>query len=240
MTRDDRPLLAVLIDADNVPAKHATEILNEISGIGDPALRRVYGDWSSPGLTSWKDQIRELGMVARQQTANTKGKNASDIGLVIDAMDILHSDRFDGFVLVSSDSDFTQLASRLREDGRMVIGIGEKKTPAALRNVCNQFIFIENIVGDAEDTAARPKTKREPASKVVPIVRSAMAKIDQDHEWYRLGGVGSQIRAAHPDFDPRTYGSSKLSDLVKNLPGFETRQTGTHIELRWVGKKTKK
>ena len=143
----DRPLLAVLIDADNVPAKHAAAVLREVTSIGEPALRRVYGDWSSDRLKSWAGKLMDLGLVAVQETANTKGKNASDIGLVIDAMDILHQGRFDGFVLVSSDSDFTALANRLREDGLTVVGIGEKKTPEALRNVCNRFIFIENLDG---------------------------------------------------------------------------------------------
>ena len=138
----DRNLLAVLIDADNIPAKYAESILKEINRYGEPALRRVYGDWSSDRLGAWKKEVVNLGLVANQETANTKGKNASDIGLVIDAMDILHTGRFDGFVLVSSDSDFTALANRLREDGVEVIGIGEDKAPVSLRNVCNRFILI--------------------------------------------------------------------------------------------------
>ena len=129
MARDGIPLLAVLIDADNVVARNADAILKEITGFGEPALRRVYGDWSSPRLAQWKEQARSLGLVMHQESANTTGKNASDIGLVIDAMDILHAGKFDGFVLVSSDSDFTRLASRIREDGLQVIGIGESKTP---------------------------------------------------------------------------------------------------------------
>jgi extradiol dioxygenase family protein len=124
MSKRDTALLAVLIDADNIPARHAQAILKEITSFGEPALRRVYGDWSSGQLKQWADKTMELGLVAHQQSANTKGKNASDIGLVIDAMDILHTGRFDGFVLVSSDSDFTRLASRIREDGLDVIGIG--------------------------------------------------------------------------------------------------------------------
>lgn len=243
MTETERPLLAVLIDADNVSHDVAEAVLQEITDIGDPALRRVYGDWSSSTLSGWKHKIQQLGMQARQQSANTRGKNASDIGLVIEAMDILHSGRFDGFVLVSSDSDFTQLAGRLREDGLQVIGIGEKKTPASLRNICNRFIFIENIVttpedGPAEDEAAR----REPPTKAVPLIRTAMSKIEQDGEWYSLSSVGSQIRAANPDFDPRTYGSRKLSDLVNALKGqgYETRTQGNHLQVRWIEKKGRK
>ena len=228
-----RPLLAVFIDADNVAAKMADAILREISGIGEPALRRVYGDWSSPGLAGWLEKARDLGMVAHQQSANTKGKNASDIGLVIDAMDILHSGKFDGFVLVSSDSDFTQLANRVREDGRLVIGIGEQKTPPALRIACNRFIFIENLDTDGtEDSgkaASRPKGKLSEATK---LIRAAMAKIDQEDEWFNLGPIGSQLAAANPDFDARTYGAPKLSELVKRLNAFETRMSGTHLQVR--------
>lgn len=233
---DDRPLLAVLIDADNVPAKHAEAILKEISGIGEPALRRVYGDWSSASLKGWVDQIPHLGLVARQESANTTGKNASDIGLVIDAMDILHSGKFGGFVIVSSDSDFTALANRLREDGLSVIGIGERKTPPSLRNVCNQFIFIENIsVEAATDAEARAKVDKSPLPKPIralPLFIEAFDKIDAQDGWYALGPVGSRIVAAHPDFDSRSYGHAKLSMMVKNLRGLETKLDGTHLLIR--------
>ena len=233
MTDRTRPLLAVFIDADNVSSKLADAILREISSIGEPALRRVYGDWSSPSLSGWLEKARDLGMVAHQLSANTRGKNASDIGLVIDAMDILHSGKFDGFVLVSSDSDFTQLANRVREDGRLVIGIGEQKTPAALRIACNRFIFIENLdTGDAGDSEKAPARAKGKASEAAKLIRAAMAKIDQEDEWYNLGPVGSQLAAANPDFDARTYGAPKLSELVKRLTAFETRRQGTHLQVR--------
>ena len=215
------PLLAVLIDADNMPAKYAEAVLKEAATIGEPALRRVYGDWSSDLLKSWVPRMRELGLVAHQASANTKGKNASDIQLVIDAMDILHSGRFDGFLLVSSDSDFTALANRLRENGQLVIGIGEKKAPESLRNVCNRFIFIENIYEGTADGPQRP-AKEEPRN-AIPLVLEAMQALEQDDEWYPLGQVGQTIMAAHPDFDTRTYGVRKLSDLVGKLARFETR-----------------
>ncbi|THD83543.1 NYN domain-containing protein [Aliigemmobacter aestuarii] len=249
MARDGAKLLAVLIDADNVSANAAEAILQEIAGFGEPGLRRVYGDWSSGALAKWKDVSQKLGLVMHQQSANTKGKNASDIGLVIDAMDILHGGKFDGFVLVSSDSDFTRLASRIREDGLEVIGIGEEKTPPSLRNVCNRFVFIENILRDVEkpEPATGPKTTRraepaeaprdgaekEPPSRVVPLARKAMNMIDPDGEWYSLGQVGQFIQRENPDFDPRTYGSAKLSDLLKRAGAFEVRQgTGNHLEVR--------
>lgn len=237
----DRMLLAVLIDADNIPAKYAHEIMREITTFGEPALRRVYGDWSSAALGNWKKVVVELGLVANQETANTKGKNASDIGLVIDAMDILHKGRFDGFVLVSSDSDFTALANRLREDGVEVIGIGESKAPVSLRNVCNRFVLIENIVS-AEKETDRPQkigksekatSDRLPPSKATPLVIKAMESIDAEGEWYSLGQLGQYITRANPDFDPRTYGSPKLSDLLEKTGRFEMKKSqGRNLEVR--------
>ena len=233
MPQRDRSLLAVLIDADNIPAKYAEAILKEITGLGEPALRRVYGDWSGGHLRGWADKVLELGLVAHQETANTKGKNASDIGLVIDAMDILHAGRFDGFVLVSSDSDFTRLASRIREEGLDVIGIGEGKAPESLRNVCNRFILIENLVDE-------PATQKEPGSAAVkrkpqdalPLILRAMERMSQDDDWYAMGALGSQIMAEMPDFDTRTYGKRKLSDLVGEIKRLETRMEGTQLMVR--------
>jgi len=237
MKQNDRPLYAVLIDADNIPAKFAGAILKEITSFGEPALRRVYGDWSSGQLANWSGTVRALGLVAHQETANTKGKNASDIGLVIDAMDILHTGRFDGFVLVSSDSDFTALANRIREQGLDVIGIGEGKAPESLRNVCNRFILIENIVDDvpAAFTArgeAPVVSGKQPPVNAVPMILRAMDKIDQDDEWYALGPLGQYIMADNPDFDTRTYGKRKLSDLVQDLKRFETRKVGSQFQVR--------
>jgi predicted nuclease of predicted toxin-antitoxin system len=239
------PLLAVLIDADNIPARHAAAILDEVAAFGEPSIRRVYGDWSSAALGQWKEQARDLGLVMHQQSANTKGKNASDIGLVIDAMDILHAGKVDGFVLVSSDSDFTRLASRIREDGMQVIGIGEAKTPDSLRKVCNRFVLIENIVSGgetadaavkADDTGARaaaPAASRakEPPTKAIPLVLDAMRKIDPDQDDYTLGQLGQVITQLHPDFDQRTYGAAKLSDLLRKTGRFEVFH-GPHNVMR--------
>ncbi|SMH47577.1 NYN domain-containing protein [Maritimibacter sp. HL-12] len=236
MTRRETPLLAVLIDADNIPARFAEAILKEITAYGEPALRRVYGDWSSTRLQPWAKKVHALGLVAHQETANTKGKNASDIGLVIDAMDLLHTGRFDGFVLVSSDSDFTSLANRIREHGLDVIGIGEGKTPESLRNVCSRFVMIENIV---EEPATTPtamteggKGGKRPPIEAQPLILRAMEKIDQDGEWYQLGLLGQSIQADVRDFDTRTYGKAKLSDLVRDLKLFETKREGNHIYVR--------
>ncbi len=250
MARDGANLLAVLIDADNVLARHAEAILKEIGTIGEPALRRVYGDWSSSQLAGWKAKARDLGLVMHQQSANTKGKNASDIGLVIDAMDILHAGKFDGFVLVSSDSDFTRLASRIREEGLEVIGIGEAKTPESLRKVCNRFILIENIMTEAEaEPDAKPAvaapvvksepdpTPRAPVKKpmpdAIPLIFKAMKTIDPDAEWYHLGQLGQYMVRADPDFDSRTYGAPKLSDLLKGLPKrFEIKKENNVLMVR--------
>lgn len=233
MADRDLPLYAVLIDADNVPAKYAGAILKEITNFGEPALRRVYGDWSAPRLAPWKGVAQEQGLVQHQDTSNTKGKNASDIGLVIDAMDILHSGRFDGFVLVSSDSDFTALANRIREQGLTVIGVGEAKTPPSLRQVCNRFVLIENLLEDesAPDTNTKRASGKRPEDAIQLITR-AMDKIDPDGEWYALGQLGQYLTRDNPDFDARSYGEKKLSDLVSKLKRLETRKDGTHLQVR--------
>ncbi|MGL4320990.1 MAG: NYN domain-containing protein, partial [Paracoccaceae bacterium] len=195
------------------------------------------------------EQARNLGLVMHQQSANTKGKNASDIGLVIDAMDILHAGKVDGFVLVSSDSDFTRLASRIREEGLEVVGIGEAKTPESLRKVCNRFILIENIVNEAEPEPdlkptsahvqkaepepARAAAVKKPMKDAIPLIFKAMKTIDPDAEWYSLGQLGQYMVRADPDFDSRTYGAAKLSDLIKGLPNrFEAQKEGNHWLVR--------
>ncbi len=192
----------------------------------------MYGDWSSSRLNQWTREVRELGLTAHQETANTTGKNASDIGLVIDAMDILHTGRFDGFVLVSSDSDFTALANRIREQGLSVIGIGEAKAPESLRSVCNRFVLIENIIEEPQrKTNGKPEPKRDPKD-AVPLIRKAMDKIDQEAEWFSLGQLGQFIQADTPDFDTRTYGKSKLSDLLEELKVFELKKDAGQLRVR--------
>lgn len=240
MPADTRaPRLAVLIDADNVPASYAESIFEEIASLGEASVRRIYGDWSATRLNAWAKKVAALGLVADQQFSNTKGKNASDIGLVIAAMDFLHSGLFDGFVLVSSDSDFTRLAARIREQGLDVYGIGEKKTPEAFRMACKRFIYVENLGAQAEEapkpaqgaTEARPGTK-EPPARAIPLIAAAMRAIDPDGEWFSMGQIGQFITQANPDFDTRTYGAAKLSDLIRKLPRFEVRQDGTQLQVR--------
>lgn len=238
MPQDRTRLLAVLIDADNVPAKYADAILQEVTSYGEPGLRRVYGDWSNQQLAGWTATARKLGLVQHQETANTKGKNASDIGLVIDAMDILHAGHFDGFVLVSSDSDFTRLASRIREQGLTVVGIGEAKAPDALKNACNRFVAIENIIGGTDAPAqGRPAATLDTrkVSDARSLIITAMEKIDSEGEWYPLGRVGQQIQADKPDFDTRSYSKKKLSDLVAELKIFELKPgPGNQMLMRRV------
>lgn len=229
------PRLCVLIDADNVPAGYADAIFEEIAGLGEASVRRIYGDWSAIRLNAWAKKVTALGLVADQQFSNTKGKNASDIGLVIAAMDFLHSGLFDGFVLVSSDSDFTRLAARVREQGLDVYGIGEKKTPEAFRMACKRFIYVENLGAEEPKRAepevpvevvsgepAKPSAKEAPA-KAIPLIIAAMRAIDPEGEWYSLGQIGQYITQGAPDFDTRTYGSAKLSDLVRKISRFEVK-----------------
>lgn len=244
---EQRPLLAVLIDADNTSPKFAAAIFEEVASFGEASVRRIYGDFASPQLGGWNKILLEHGLNPQQSPAYTTGKNSSDIALVIDAMDLLHTGRFQGFVLVSSDSDFTSLASRIREQGLDVYGIGQKKTPDAFRRACKRFIFVENLGSDAVEASAlsdasapAPRSNgdggnaKEQPSKVVPLVIQAMNSIDPDGDWYSLGQLGQYMVSAHPEFDPRTYGSAKLSDLLRKSGRFEVaqRQGGNHLDVR--------
>mgnify|MGYP000559903528 CR=1 FL=1 len=228
MARAGIPILAVLIDADNSSPQWAEAIFEEIAALGEASVRRIYGDFSRSALKGWSDRLAGLALVPHHSPANTVGKNASDIALVIDAMDLLHSGRFDGFVLISSDSDFTRLASRIREQGLDVYGIGQQKTPEAFRKACKRFIFVENLMPTIPEDV--PKAEREKAAKKEPpasaavLIEHAMRAIGGEDEWYSLGQIGQFIVAANPDFDVRSYGSSKLSDLVAKTGRFEMKR----------------
>jgi hypothetical protein len=237
-----RPLLAVLIDADNTSPRYAGAIFEEIAAIGEASVRRCYGDFSSQQMAGWNKIQAEHGLVPLHSPAYTVGKNSSDISLVIDAMDLMHTGRFDGFVLVSSDSDFTRLASRIREQGLDVYGIGQQKTPEAFRRVCKRFIFLENLVGtapapkptppgqkpapapDKAEPPPQPSRTTAPLTEARDIILRAMDAIGQEDEWFALGPLGQYITAANPDFDTRTYGKKKLSDLVQDLKIFEAKR----------------
>ncbi|WP_109313687.1 NYN domain-containing protein [Ruegeria sp. AU67] len=233
--RTDR--LAVLIDADNVPAKHADEIFEEIATLGEAGLRRIYGDFSNGSPLGWDAKsLAKYAIVPHQQFANTSGKNSSDIALEIDAMDILHSERFGGFVLVSSDSDFTQLASRIREQGLDVFGIGERKAPKAFVTACNRFIYVENIkkiesVSQQAETAAHQKSKYD-LNHAFQLIHNVVRNTDEPDGWVRLGLVGSQLSKIYADFDSRTYGYKRLSDLVRATGKFEEKGANGHFMIR--------
>lgn len=218
------PRLAVLIDADNASAKIADGLFEEIAKIGEASVRRIYGDFSHARSKAWAEVLSKHAIIPQQQFAYTTGKNASDITLVIDAMDLLHSGRFDGFCLVSSDSDFTRLAARIREQGTDVYGFGEQKTPESFRQACRRFIYTENLIGAAPSDAYEPtpKTKAlQPPREAAAIIKKVIAQMEGDDGWVPLGAVGTQLANYASDFDPRTYGFRKLSDLVRETGAFE-------------------
>jgi uncharacterized LabA/DUF88 family protein len=242
------PRLAVLIDADNASARICTRLFEEIAKIGEASVRRIYGDFSGTRLKSWADVLSAHAIRAQQNFAYTTGKNASDIALVIDAMDLLHTGRFDGFCVVSSDSDFTGLAARIREQGIDVYGFGEQRTPG-FRQACRRFIYTENLLPDApatdepQRTDLRPAVSKQPPSSAVPLIRKAIAQLDDDGGWVLLGRVGQRLAELASDFDPRTYGQVKLSDLVEKtgvLNPAERRSGHVQIRLKAILKSTKK
>ncbi|WP_420585687.1 NYN domain-containing protein [Ruegeria sp.] len=237
MTTKTADRLAVLIDADNVPAKHASEIFEEIATLGEAGLRRIYGDFSNGSPQGWNAQsMAEYAIVPQLQIANTTGKNSSDIAMVIDAMDILHSERFSGFVLVSSDSDFTRLASRIREQGLDVFGIGERKAPKAFVAACNRFIYIENIekpeTGVSQSKKVEKANSKHELNHAYQLIRNVVLNTNEPDGWASLGFVGSQLGKMYPDFDSRTYGHKRLSDLVRAIDRFEKSGTNGDLKIR--------
>jgi uncharacterized LabA/DUF88 family protein len=229
------PRLAVLIDADNTSAKIVDGLFEEIAKLGEASVRRIYGDFSSSRSKGWTDVLAKHAIIPQQQFAYTTGKNASDITLVIDAMDLLHSGRFDGFCLVSSDSDFTRLAARIREQGIDVFGFGEHKTPESFRQACRRFVYIENLlapVSNSQDAASAPRPL-QPASAATPIIRRVITQMESEDGWVTLGEVGKQLANLASDFDPRTYGFRKLSDLVRKTDAFDIEdQKGGAVRIR--------
>jgi uncharacterized LabA/DUF88 family protein len=235
------PRLAVLIDADNASYRIADGLFAEIAKIGEASVRRIYGDFSGTRLKSWSDVLATHAIMPHQNFANTVGKNASDIALVIDAMDLLHSGRFEAFCLVSSDSDFTRLAARIREQGIDVYGFGEQKTPESFRQACKRFIYTENLLPEAPTSDEPERPDQRPASAArsptmaVPLIRRAVKQLEDDDGWVALAGVGQRLAALASDFDPRTFGHAKLGDLVEKTGAFEVRRTpgrGVHIRYK--------
>ncbi|HWA49957.1 MAG TPA: NYN domain-containing protein [Dongiaceae bacterium] len=230
------PRLAVLIDADNTSAKIADRLFEEIAHLGEASVRRIYGDFTRTALRGWTDILAKHAIIAHQQFAYVTGKNASDIALVIDAMDLMHSGRFEGFCLVSSDSDFTRLAARIREQGLDVFGFGERKTPESFRQACRRFIYTENLlVGPqaAQRGEAAPAPARQAPSAALPILQKVIATMESEDGWVGLGQLGQRLANFASDFDPRTYGCAKLSDLVRKSGGFEIDSSeGRRLRVR--------
>jgi uncharacterized LabA/DUF88 family protein len=221
---------AVLIDADNVSAQALEGLIAEIANYGVPIVKRIYGDWTLPNLKSWKEQLLEHAIQPIQQFRYTVGKNATDSALIIDAMDLLFRAKLDGFCLVSSDSDFTRLASRIREEGLMVIGFGERKTPRAFVTACDRFVFTDILRGAAPERDDEPRRKSSSElkldRKLVDLLRWAVEASEDDDGWANLGTVGAKVMSQQPDFDARNYGYGKLSTLVEATGLFEIeRQT---------------
>jgi uncharacterized LabA/DUF88 family protein len=238
--------IAVLIDADNAQPSITDGLLSEIAKFGVASVKRIYGDWTTPSLSGWKSVLLEHSIQPVQQFRYTVGKNATDSAMIIDAMDLLYTKRFDGFCLVSSDSDFTRLASRIREEGLLVYGFGEKKTPKAFMSACDKFIFTE-VLRFPEDTgsAAKPKTANELKrdAKLVALLRTALEAASDDSGWAHLGAVGSNIAKQAPEFDPRNYGFSKLGELAVAINLFdvdERAQRDGHSKAIYIRDKRKK
>lgn len=221
--------LAVLIDADNIPYANIKGMLDEIAKFGLPTIKRIYGDWTKPSFSGWKTALLEHAITPVQQYSYTTGKNATDSAMIIDAMDILHSEKVDGFCIVSSDSDFTRLATRIRESGMLVIGIGEKKTPNPFIVACDKFIYIE-IIGNTEGKSqkAAPASKSAPATpaaasdiasiddEFIKLLKSTINDLADESSWASLAEVGALLIKKKPDFDSRNYGFPKLSSLIKS------------------------
>jgi uncharacterized LabA/DUF88 family protein len=236
MATENTARLAVLIDADNAQASITEGLLAEVAKYGTAHVKRAYGDWTASNLRGWKDQLLAQSIQPIQQFAYTTGKNATDAAMVIDAMDLLYSGRFDGFCIVSSDSDFTRLAARLRESGMTVYGFGERKTPKPFVAACDKFVYIENLRFADEDAATdalgvKP-TKPKPATAaqlkgdaaLVSLLRNAVEAASDDDGWAPLSSVGNIITNQRPDFDSRSYGYGKLSDLITATSLFEVER----------------
>ena len=238
--------LAVLIDADNAQPSITEGLLSEVAKYGVASVKRVYGDWTTPSLGGWKSVLLAHSIQPVQQFRYTVGKNATDSAMIIDAMDLLYTKRFDGFCLVSSDSDFTRLASRIREEGLLVYGFGEKKTPKAFVSACDKFIFTEVLrfeenVGSAGKAKTTNELKRD--GKLVALLRSALEAASDDSGWAHLGAVGSNIVKQAPEFDPRNYGFSKLGELAAAADLFdvdERVQRDGHSKVIYIRDKSKK
>lgn len=225
--------LAVLIDADNIPSANVKEMMEEIAKYGNPTVKRIYGDWTKPQLSHWKRMLLENAINPVQQYGYTTGKNATDSAMIIDAMDILYSEKVNGFCLVSSDSDFTRLATRLREAGMNVIGIGEKKTPEPFIVACDRFIYLEILKDRDKDESPKEKQEKKPevdkiTSRVVKLISTTISDVGDDDGWAFMGDVGSLLQKKQPNFDSRNYGFQKLTPMISSINKFEVETRESH------------
>ncbi|TLX75003.1 NYN domain-containing protein [Labilibacter sediminis] len=222
--------LAVLIDGDNIPSAYVKEMMEEIAKYGNPTIKRIYGDWTKPNLSKWKNILLENAITPVQQYGYTTGKNATDSAMIIDAMDILYSEKVNGFCIVSSDSDFTRLATRLREAGMQVIGIGEKKTPNPFIVACDKFIYIEILKtkskekGSEDEKELDKETFDKISAKEIKLIATTITDLSDDEGWAFLGDVGGLLQKKQPNFDPRNYGFQKLTPLIKSTGKFDIEQ----------------
>lgn len=240
---DALPRLAVLIDAENTSPRIATRLFEEIATLGEASVRRIYGDFADERLIGWAKILADHAIIPQQNSSLTVGKNGADIALVIDAMDLLHSGRFAGFCLISSDSDFTRLAARIREQGLDVFGFGEAKTPKSFRQACKRFVLTENLLPAPEPVTLTSKVVLEPSiesklalrkpANATDMVRRAIAQLEDDEGCVHLGGLGSRLLMMDPAFDPRSYGCAKLTTLIEKAGGFEIRRgSGMSVQVR--------
>lgn len=240
--------LAVLIDGDNIPSAYVKEMMEEIAKYGNPTIKRIYGDWTKPHLSKWKNMLLENAITPIQQYGYTQGKNATDSAMIIDAMDILYSEKVNGFCLVSSDSDFTRLATRLREAGMLVYGIGERKTPEPFIVACDKFIYIEILKQQASDVDSSNKDANNNVKsnfdKITPkdvhLISHTIQDLADEDGWAFLGDVGSLLQKKQPNFDSRNYGFQKLTPLIESIKDFEIdkREGGNgRFKLIYVRKK---
>jgi uncharacterized LabA/DUF88 family protein len=220
----EKKMIAMLIDGDNAQSSLIKEMLAEASKYGRITLRKIYGDWTIPQMGGWKQTLQENAIQPVQQFRYTVGKNATDSALIVDAMDVLHSGVVDGFCLVSSDSDFTRLATRIREKGVFVMGIGERKTPKSFTNACDLFVFTENLAepsarASGKTKASEPGAETMPVAEALSVLRKAFELCVQEDGWANLGALGSSLRKLDPSFDHRTYGCSSLKALITKSSG---------------------
>ena len=228
----DAKRLAVLIDSDNTTARLTTQLLEEIAKHGTPTIKRAYGDWTTPDLGNWKDELLRHAIQPVQQFSYTRGKNSTDSALIIDAMDLLHTGNLEGFVIVSSDSDFTRLATRLRESGKTVFGIGHRNTPEPFVAACDRFIYLDLLSQEPPE----PEQPTPPLPDLKEIMSTAISSTSKDDGWSNLAEVGSYLNKSHAAFDPRDYGAAKLGELVRRESYVEVKDVpgSTGINHLWV------